>query len=156
MSRHSGLGMQVHKYACRAVDIGIEMWEGAAFGRPLLHFYDDVDSLACLFLLELCHGPLRAYAAGRHGPVCAYTAGLHTPPTPPWGLCGPKPGGTCMFGRIGSGSASRQIGSARLGPDWKQRETAIRLGKSDKPNLPDWPSTTQIKSLDPFVRAAIF
>ena len=52
---------------------------------------------------------------------------------------------TRVSSAIGNGNAIRQIGSARLGPDWKQRGTAIRLGKSPKPNPPDWPSTTQVK-----------
>ena len=51
-----------------------------------------------------------------------------------------------------AGKKIRIVGSARLeapdwkrqvGPDWKQRETAIRFGKSAKINLSDWPSTTQ-------------
>ena len=42
--------MKVHKYACEVIDIGIEIREGAAEGRPLPHLYKDIDNFACIFM----------------------------------------------------------------------------------------------------------
>ena len=57
------------------------MREGAAFGRPLPHFYDNVDSSARIFV-ELWVSPLSAYT--QRDSIIPHGTGLHTPPTVPW------------------------------------------------------------------------
>ena len=69
---------ELHEYARGTVDMGIIIREGAAFGRPLPHGYDNV---ACVVVMY-SSSPSRVFLGRRAGPG-TLAACTHLPPSLP-------------------------------------------------------------------------